>query len=86
MSEKQTIDEYAAQMGVFIKNRHEFPLDELSKYAGKCVAWSPDGTAIVVSADDFETLERLVDDSGHDPSRCVFSYIDDQAMIGWNGG
>jgi hypothetical protein len=36
MSEKQSIEEYAAQMRVFIRNRQEFPLDELSgKQRGK---------------------------------------------------
>ncbi len=76
MSEKQTIDDYAAQMRVFIKNRHEFPLDELSKYAGKWIAWNPDGTAIVASTDDPDTLHDLILAAGQDPSRCVNSYVE----------
>ena len=81
MSEKETADEYAARMKVFIKNRQEFPLDELYRYAGKCIAWSPDGTSIVASAENFETLDRLVCESGYDPSHCVLSYVNDESTI-----
>ena len=76
MSEQQSAEEYAAQMRLFIKNRQEFPLDELSKYAGKWIAWSPDGTAIVASTDDPDVLDALVGAAGHDPSRCVQSYVE----------
>lgn len=74
MIEKETIDEHAAQMKVF-------PLDELHKYAGKCIAWSPDGTSIVAGADDYDILDRAVCAAGYDPSRCVFSYVDGESSI-----
>jgi hypothetical protein len=76
MSEKETVEEMAARMRVFLPNRQKFPLEELAKYAGKCIAWSPDGTFIVASADDYETLDQLVEAAGYDPSRCVHSYVD----------
>ena len=29
-------------MQKFLQNRQQFPLDELAKYSGKHIAWSPD--------------------------------------------
>ena len=44
----------------FVKNRNAFPTDELARYVGQHVAWSPDGTRILVSDEDplkvFSTL------------------------------
>jgi hypothetical protein len=76
MSEKQSVEEYATQMRVFIKNRQEFPPDELSKYAGKSIAFSPDGTSIVASADDIDELIERIQAAGYDPGRCFISYVD----------
>ena len=76
MSEQQSAEEYAAQMRLFIKNRQEFPLDELSKFAGKSIAFSPDGTAIVASADEIDELIERVRAAGYDPSHCVISYVE----------
>lgn len=81
MSENHTADGYAARMKLFIKNRQEFPLDELDHYTGKCIAWSPDGTSVLASADDLDILDKLVRDLGHDPSQCVFSYVDGESTI-----
>src|SRR4051794_10408609 len=39
-------------MQQFLTNRAQFPPEELAKYAGKYVAWSPDGTQIVASDED----------------------------------
>src|SRR5205809_372346 len=55
MGEKDSIEAYAARMKVFLPNRQKFPLEELARYAGQCIAWNSDGTAIVASAPDYET-------------------------------
>ena len=58
------------------ENRSKFPLDELAKYGGKYVAFSPDGTRIVASGDSFdEVIERLAA-AGIHFSQVVHSYID----------
>ena len=36
----------------FVKNRNAFPTDEFDRYAGQHVAWSPEGTRILVSDPD----------------------------------
>jgi hypothetical protein len=58
------------------ENRSKFPLDELAKYAGKHVAFSPDGTRIVASGMTEEELEAALRVAGIHFSQVVFSYID----------
>ncbi|HTU17386.1 MAG TPA: DUF5678 domain-containing protein [Gemmataceae bacterium] len=58
------------------ENRSKFPLDELAKYAGKFVAFSPDGTRIVASGDTEEEMETNVFAVGIHPSQVVGAYID----------
>ena len=36
-----------------------FPVEELAKYAGQWVAWSPDGTRVAASASSPEMLDDL---------------------------
>src|SRR5262249_7768944 len=55
MNEPESLDEFAARMGVFMKNRAVFPEEELMKYAGQWIAWSPDGTAIVAHSAESDT-------------------------------
>ena len=47
----------------YLKNRHQFPDEELEKYSGKHVAWSPDGIRIIASDEDplklIEAIEAL---------------------------
>jgi Family of unknown function (DUF5678) len=76
MSENDDLRAYMEQMRVFIPNRQAFPLEELEKYAGQWVAWSPDGTHIVAaSSESPEAVEDAVVAAGHDPEKCVFSYV-----------
>jgi hypothetical protein len=57
------------------ENRSKFPLEELAKYWGKHVAFSPDGTRIVASADTWEELDEVLDAAGIEVSQVVHSYI-----------
>ncbi len=62
-------------MQQFNKNRSQFPVEELEKYAGKYVAWSPDGTRIIASADSLSDLAAVVQASPFDPKECVLSSV-----------
>jgi len=46
-----------------ITNRNRVSREELSRYVGRYVAWSSDGTRIVASADDLAGLAATVETS-----------------------
>jgi hypothetical protein len=71
-------------MQTFLKNRHAFPVTELEKYAGQYVAWSPDGTSIIASDEDFARAAAAVDASGYDASEVVMEPIPlpDEVVLG----
>jgi hypothetical protein len=60
---------------LYTKNRRDFPLHELKKYAGQWVAFSPDGSRIVDSATDFTGLCAKLDAAGIDSGTVVLSEI-----------
>src|SRR2546430_162100 len=78
MNREETLDELAARMGVFMKNRAVFPQEELLRYVNQWIAWSPDGTAIVAHSGESEALvyEQLRA-KGFDLGQCCVSYVDD---------
>lgn len=59
----------------FEKNRCDFPGKELLAYQGKYIAWSPDGTRILASADTEEEMEQNLIALGIDPSQVVGEFI-----------
>ena len=63
-------------LGQYEVNRSRFPLEELAKYAGKFVAFSPDGMRILESGDTEEEVEQKLAAAGISPSQVVGSYID----------
>jgi hypothetical protein len=65
----------------YAENRNKFPLDELDKYAGKYVAWSPDGTRIVACGDDREALWKELEAAGIDISQVVGEFIPPSDMV-----
>ena len=60
----------------YAENRSKFPLEELAKYAGKHIAFSPDGTRIVASGATEEELEAALQAAGIHFSQVVWSYVD----------
>ena len=70
-----------ADLGHYEENRSKFPLDELAKYAGKHVAFSPDGTRIVASGDSVEELEANLIAAGINPNQVVGSYVDPPGIV-----
>ncbi len=82
MNEPETMAECAARMGVFMKNRAAFPLDELMKFAGQWIAWSPDGTAVVASSAESENIVYdTLKAKGYDTSKCCVGYVPDGDTI-----
>jgi hypothetical protein len=65
-------------------NRCNFPPEKLAPYHGQYVAWSPDGSRILASADTMEAVEEKLIAAGIDPSQVVGDYIDppDRAVLG----
>jgi hypothetical protein len=51
----------------FVKNRNAFPADELERYAGQHIAWSPDGTQILAHDPDPLKVLDAVMALGYDP-------------------
>jgi hypothetical protein len=66
----------------FLANRAAFPVEDLAKYAGRWVAWSPDGTRVAASAPSPELLDGLLEANGEDPALCVVEGIPDDATLG----
>ncbi len=66
----------------FLANRSAFPPDELAKYVGQWVAWSPDGSRVAASAADPAMLDGLLQAAGEDPSRCVIEGIPGDGVAG----
>jgi hypothetical protein len=66
----------------FTSNRQQYPLEELVKYLGQHVAWSPDGTKIIASDDDFCSLIESIKATGLDPAKCVVSCVPANDLIG----
>ena len=52
----------------FVKNRNAFSADELARYVGQHVAWSPDGTRILAAHEDPLKVLAVVKAMGYDPA------------------
>jgi hypothetical protein len=65
----------------FNENRNKFPADELRKYVGKHIAWSPDGTRILASGDSMDEVEENLIAAGIAPSQVVGSYVPEADAI-----
>jgi len=59
-------------MQVFNENRRRFPPDGLTRYAGKYVAWSPDGTAILDGDEDLARLDERLKAAGTISRKSLF--------------
>jgi hypothetical protein len=70
----------------YLENRAKFPLEELGRYAGRWVAWSPDGARVVAHAANPQALDDLIRDAGEDPEHCLVEGIPaEDAVIGGVG-
>jgi hypothetical protein len=70
----------------FLENRVAFPVEVLDRYAGRWVAWSPDGSRIVADSGTPDELDDRIRAGGGDPERCVVEGIPAaDAMLGGEG-
>jgi hypothetical protein len=58
------------------ENRAKFPPEELAKYAGLFIAFSPGGKRILANGRTDEEMERNLIAAGIDPSQVVGSFVD----------
>jgi hypothetical protein len=74
-------------MQQFLKNRSQFPPEELAKYAGRYVAWNPDGTTILASDEDELRLDAAIDAAGYDGAEVLVSFVPypDEVILGGGG-
>ena len=68
-------------LGQYHQNRRNFPLEELAKYAGQYVAFSPDGTRILASGASEEEMEQNLIAAGVHPSQVVGTYVDPPDVV-----
>ncbi|HEV3007168.1 MAG TPA: hypothetical protein VGX78_22050 [Pirellulales bacterium] len=59
----------------FQANRQRFPSDQLERYRGQYVAWSPDGTTILDSDKSEFVLDRRLRSQGHDMTEVLISMV-----------
>lgn len=69
----------------FFENQHNFPLEELAKYAGKHIAWGLDGKTILASANTGEELEETLAKKGIPSGHAVRSYVDPPDLVVMGG-
>jgi hypothetical protein len=71
---------------MFLEHRSAFPAETLARYAGRWIAWSPDGSRIVADSEAPEDLDDRILAAGEDPERCVVEGIPaTDAMLGGSG-
>lgn len=73
-------------MQLFIKNRQQFPPEELAKYAGKYVAWSPDGASILAADEDELRLDKTIQAAGYDSGEVLIAFVPDGDEVCLGGG
>jgi len=61
----------------FFENQEKIAWEVLEPYRGQHIAWSWDGSKILASAPDRETLQTKLLALGYDPQRVVHDFVDD---------
>jgi hypothetical protein len=69
---------------LFQKNRQNFPVSELARYAGQFVAWSPDGTRILACNEDELKLAEAIRAAGHNSAEVLIAFVpaEDEVLLG----
>jgi hypothetical protein len=73
-------------MREFLTNRALVSASALERYAGKYVAWSPDGKQIIAADDDPLQVVAAVKSAGYDLADCVLSSVPASEEVVLGGG
>jgi hypothetical protein len=57
------------------------PADAYREYRGRWIALNADGTSIIASADDLNTLEDQLLADGEDPEKVLFDRVEDDDVV-----
>jgi hypothetical protein len=68
-------------LGNFHANWIAFPREELLRYAGQFVAWSPDGLRLLASGETEDVVEANLVAIGVHPSQAVIGYVPPPDMV-----
>ena len=68
----------------FRRNQSRFPRDELEKFNGQYVAWSPDGMRILAAHGDPSQVDALLSEAGYDPAEILVSLVAVPEEIAWS--
>ena len=73
-----------ADVRAYSENRSRVPAEDLARYAGQYVAWSPDGRQILGNGADLDVVEKQLLAAGLDPAAVVMGYVDppDEVFLG----
>ncbi|HWY87936.1 MAG TPA: hypothetical protein VNX28_14490 [Gemmataceae bacterium] len=73
------------EINQFRRNQSLFPRAELEKLNGQYVAWSPDGTNILVADPDPVRVDALLSEAGYDPAEILVSRVALPEEVSWSG-
>jgi hypothetical protein len=73
------------EINEFRRNQSRFPREELEKYNGQYVAWSPDGTRILAAHVDAAQVDAQLLAAGLDPSEILVNLVAIPEEIAWSG-
>jgi hypothetical protein len=84
LSSRSSFREYTVDVQRFQTNRQRFAPEELAKYAGQYVAWSPDGTSILASHTDELQLARAIQTAGYNSAEVLIAFVpaEDEILLG----
>jgi hypothetical protein len=72
-------------MNEFRRNQSRFPREELEKYNGQYVAWSPDGACILGAHTDPAQVDALLVAAGYDPAEILVNLVAVPEEVAWSG-
>ena len=69
---------------LFQQNGQKFPPKELARFAGKYLAWSPDGSKILASHEDELQLARVIQTAGLNTAEILIAFVpaEDEVLLG----